>query len=292
MTLLLADFVSKAQDLSGTWEGSGGGEYLKLVIVQFGDSCFGYTYDTQKRCCKANFSGKYNEASKKLAGQGLDFIEKSPLESLYVFDLNYYENEGTAYLKGKFRSKTAGSNILLAFRKNITLCKRSSFVDSTRFMAKKAILYKNKKEQYVIKKKNDLLTDTSLAKTIDELTNIQHIKESRISKLIQTIETTTYSIRLVLYDDGEIDGDTVTVFDNGKMIVSRLRLSTKPFEILIPIDKMRNFHTIELMANNLGSIPPNTAYMQIYTDSKMYELRVSTDLSVNARVDFKYKDSN
>jgi hypothetical protein len=110
--------------------------------------------------------------------------------------------------------------------------------------------------------------------------------------LVKTIETAADTIKLVLYDNGEIDGDTVTVFDNGKMIVERLGLSVKAFEVLIPVNKKDNFHAIELMANNLGSIPPNTAFMLILAGKERYELRLTSDFSVNAQVNIKFKTEN
>ncbi len=115
------------------------------------------------------------------------------------------------------------------------------------------------------------------------------VKESRKSEVATTITTAADSIKILLFDNGEIDGDTVTVFLNGKIIINQLRLAEKPFEVVIGVPKNNTTQIIELMANNLGSISPNTAYMQIWAGAKKYELRLSSDFKTNARIDVQYK---
>jgi hypothetical protein len=93
----------------------------------------------------------------------------------------------------------------------------------------------------------------------------------------------------LLHDNGEIDNDTVTVFLNGKIIIDRLGLKVKPYETMIAINVKDSLQYIELMANNLGTIPPNTAYLTIWAGKQKYELRVSSDYRVNARIDIRYQ---
>ena len=78
LLVLLFPLNIYCQDLTGTWIGrEGGASYLKLVVVQIKDSCFGYTYDEGPGFCKANFAGKFDRANQKLKGKGVGFIEKS-----------------------------------------------------------------------------------------------------------------------------------------------------------------------------------------------------------------------
>jgi hypothetical protein len=44
-----------------------------------------------------------------------------------------------------------------------------------------------------------------------------------------------------------------------------------------------------LVANNLGSIPPNTALVVITDGNERHEVRASFDLSVNARIVIQYR---
>jgi hypothetical protein len=45
-----------------------------------------------------------------------------------------------------------------------------------------------------------------------------------------------------------------------------------------------------MVANNLGSIPPNTALMVVTTGDKHYELFISSDEKKNARIVIEYKE--
>jgi len=292
---LFLSAVSFAQDLTGTWEGTVGGNGCKLVIFHVSDSCFGYTYDTGMGYCKANFTGKYNNSSKRLTGKNTSFIERTLLHSLSVYKLTYSKRGDEEYLTGRAAAKTVGAKIAsFGMPIPITYRKVKNSIDTTKFIAAKIDAYNDEKEKIETGEKNiasrvEPIKDSPVIKSIDPSPGLRSIKESRTSKLIQTIETTADSIKLILYDNGEIDGDTVTVFDNGKLIIDRLALSLKPYEVSIAINKKDSLHNIELMANNLGSIPPNTAYMLILAGKERYELHLSSDFSVNAQVNIKFK---
>ena len=95
-------------------------------------------------------------------------------------------------------------------------------------------------------------------------------------------------LNLKLYDNGEIDDDSVSVFYNGQLLVSKQRLTDKPLEINIPIDPKIKDHKITLFADNLGSIPPNTALIVVTSGKNRYELRSKADLKENAVLVFEY----
>ncbi len=95
-------------------------------------------------------------------------------------------------------------------------------------------------------------------------------------------------IMLKLYDNGVVDGDTVSVYYNGKLIVNKQRLSEKPIEIPITLEDNVSAHEIVLFAENLGGIAPNTALVVVTAGKKRYELRSSADLSKNAVLVFEY----
>jgi hypothetical protein len=288
---------SFAQHLTGTWEGSVNGDYCKIVLFQVNDSLFGYTYDTGMGYCKANFKGTYNDSTQKLKGKGIDFIEKTLLHSLCVYNLNYSKQDDNEFLKGRVAAKTIGTKILsFGIPMMVTYRKISDNIDTSKLIAEKIDFYKQNKETVTEKNRINLqaipLKDTAVIKQVDSVINLKTIKESRTSKLFQTITTNADSIKLVLYDNGAIDGDTVTVFDNGKIIINQLALSLQPYEIVIPVNKDNSFHVIELMANNLGSIPPNTAFMLILAGKERYELRLTSDFSVNAQINIQYKNTD
>ena len=87
-----------------------------------------------------------------------------------------------------------------------------------------------------------------------------------------------------LYDNGEIDGDTVSVYHNNTLIVSRARLSAKAISFRFPVDGAHPHHELVMVANNLGSIPPNTSLMIITAKDKRYEVFISSSEQKNAKV--------
>lgn len=107
---------------------------------------------------------------------------------------------------------------------------------------------------------------------------------TRANPLIKQIETESGSIKIDLYDNGEIDGDTVSVYHNNELIVSRAKLSQKPITIRIAVDAGHPHHELIMVAHNLGSIPPNTSLMIVTTESKKHQVFISSTEQKNAKV--------
>jgi hypothetical protein len=294
LVFLFANAVSFAQNLTGTWEGSSGGNYCRLVILQINDSCFGYTYDTGMGYCKANFLGQYKEASKKLSGKNPNFIERTPLHALSTYHLFYSAKNNQEYLKGRAAAKSTAAKILsFGLPIPVSYKKISNEIDTTRLIAAKIAVYlkaadKNKAAEPVVVATIATAPDSSATKIMPPVEDLKITKESRVSKLIKTIDTNADSVKLILYDNGEIDGDTVTVFYNGEILINKLPLGLKPYETIVALHKTGTTNSIELMANNLGSIPPNTALMIILCGNKRYELRVSADFNENAKINIQF----
>jgi hypothetical protein len=65
-----------------------------------------------------------------------------------------------------------------------------------------------------------------------------------------------------------------------------MRLSQKPITITIDVDASQPHHEIIMVADNLGTIPPNTSVMIITTATNRYELFISSNEQKNAKVVF------
>ncbi|MCW3113223.1 MAG: hypothetical protein JWR18_1619 [Segetibacter sp.] len=107
---------------------------------------------------------------------------------------------------------------------------------------------------------------------------------TRSSPLIRQMETEAGEIKIDLYDNGDIDGDTVTIFHNNALLVRSARLTQKPITFRITVDFEHPHHEIIMVANNLGSIPPNTSMMVVTAGSKRYEVFISSNEQKNAKV--------
>jgi hypothetical protein len=116
---------------------------------------------------------------------------------------------------------------------------------------------------------------------------LSRIAESAF-KEIPEIKVDTGTIRLDFYDNGIVDGDTISIRVNGKVVLSHQLLSEKPITYFITVDLKNTFHEVEMIAENLGSIPPNTALLIITAGSKTYRLYFESDKTKSARVRFLY----
>jgi len=158
---------------------------------------------------------------------------------------------------------------------------------------KKVTTTPQKKEQaaVVIKPKTDTISTTnSVVKTNQKIiTSTPLILKSRENALVKRIETEASEIKIELYDNGEIDGDTISIYHNNALIRSHMRLSHKPISVSIGVNPDQPHHEIVMVAENLGSIPPNTSVMIITTSSKRYEVLISSSEQKNAKVVFDLK---
>jgi len=110
----------------------------------------------------------------------------------------------------------------------------------------------------------------------------------RSVETIQTVYFKTDSLKLTLYDNGEVDGDTVSVVVNGKVIMGKKGLSTKAItETLYLTPEMGDSLQMIMYAENLGAIAPNTGLLIIQDGKDRYEIRFSGDLNKNAAIIFK-----
>lgn len=113
--------------------------------------------------------------------------------------------------------------------------------------------------------------------------------EQRTKRYIEVIELDVPQFRVELYDNGQVDGDTVSLFFNNRLMVAQKRLSTTPIALDLVLDKNRPDNELVMYAENLGSIPPNTALMVVTVRDKRYEVNITSTEDVNGAVRFRLK---
>lgn len=113
--------------------------------------------------------------------------------------------------------------------------------------------------------------------------------EKRNSDLIKSIEIDNASFTVFLYDNGEIDGDSISLFFNGKLLLSKKRLSEKALQLKLEVDSKRDVNELIMYAENLGTIPPNTALMVVNDGDNRYEVRISSDLQKSGVIRFIHR---
>ena len=103
------------------------------------------------------------------------------------------------------------------------------------------------------------------------------------------IEVVSDSVRISFYDNGDIDGDSISVFLNNQPVLVRQELSSRALNIYLALDSTKSINEISMFANNLGKYPPNTALMLVSDGVNRHELYLSSSLSQNASVRLKRK---
>ncbi|MBX3254753.1 MAG: hypothetical protein KF862_11480 [Chitinophagaceae bacterium] len=94
------------------------------------------------------------------------------------------------------------------------------------------------------------------------------------------------SIELNFYDNAEIDGDSITLFLNEKLIFQHIYLTDKAFTVKIPVSDLQPVNELVMVAENLGSIPPNTSFMVANVGGKRYEARLVSTEGSSAMIRF------
>lgn len=105
----------------------------------------------------------------------------------------------------------------------------------------------------------------------------------RAMEVIQALEITEDSVVISLYDNGEIDGDTVSVFLNNELVVAKVGLKAQAYKQTIYV-KPGEIIQLTLFAENLGSIPPNTGLLVIYTNNERYQIHFSSNLNKSSSI--------
>ena len=118
----------------------------------------------------------------------------------------------------------------------------------------------------------------------------QPLLEKRTNEIMKEITVEHDSISVTLYDNGTVDGDSITLIFNGKILTEHSLLTEKPLTFKIKIVPGGGRNELQMYAENLGSIPPNTALMVIYDGDKRYEVSVKSSASSNGTVSFKLRE--
>lgn len=102
---------------------------------------------------------------------------------------------------------------------------------------------------------------------------------------IRIVEISQDSLVFSLYDNGTVDGDTVSVLLNGNVIMPRVGLLERAINKTIYLTpEMGDSISVIMYAENLGSIPPNTGLLVIREAKRIYEIRFSGDLNKNSKI--------
>lgn len=118
---------------------------------------------------------------------------------------------------------------------------------------------------------------------------LPYVISSRSNELVREITVNNTDVNLNIYDDGAIDNDTVSVYYDNKLIVSKARISDVAVKATIHVEPSGQLHRLVMVADNLGDIPPNTSLLVVRDGEKKYEVRIVSNEQKNAVITFRYK---
>ena len=143
----------------------------------------------------------------------------------------------------------------------------------------KLLCYADKKIE--IKKPDTVITQPTIKPIV---------LEKRENKVLNQVEVEHDSITVTLYDNGIVDGDSVTLIYQDKILTTHQLLTDKGITFSIKVGTDASNNQLVMYAENLGSIPPNTALMVIYDGKKRHELNISSSKTSNGVISFKLKE--
>ncbi|MBL7724904.1 MAG: hypothetical protein JNK27_12185 [Chitinophagaceae bacterium] len=269
---LLAGLFANGQDINGIWKG-------KLIMAPSG--CFpvynielqlqvagtritgtAYHFSDSLNYVKENFEGVHNRDSNQIVIKEIGIvtfkIKEDCVPCIKTYILKYHRGGGNVVTEEQLRGTWATPTGKAMDGK--TICEPGTIV-LTRF--DKATF------------KPELRLPPSLTK--------------RKAELVKEIKVDTGTIKIDFYDNGQIDGDTISVYVNNMPVVSNRMLKTQPVSLTVRIDPLRPLQEVIMVGENLGSIPPNTALMIITAGAKRYQLYLTSDEQKNAMVRFIYE---
>jgi hypothetical protein len=140
------------------------------------------------------------------------------------------------------------------------------------------------------------VTDSMATVKIPVITNTKPIVpiptpsvlKTRSNELVKTLTVPDPEVKISIYDNGEIDDDTISVYLDKKLVLSSKRLTAAALVINLKMEKDDEEHELVMVAENLGRIPPNTSLMIVESGEQRFEVRITSTEQKNALVRFRY----
>ncbi len=92
------------------------------------------------------------------------------------------------------------------------------------------------------------------------------------------------SIELRFYDNAQIDGDSISLFLNDRLVFEHVRLTAVAHTIKLAVSDLAGTNELVMVAENLGEIPPNTSYMVAFVNHHRYEAMLTSTEQTSAAI--------
>jgi len=303
--VLCTSFVfSNAQQITGIWSGKINKKRAEIKFVQKGDSITGtsYYYESGKNYLRYSIKGYFDANNNSVVWWDDQLISDEGRNSkeialLSVADFNC-PGEGKMMLDG---TTTPKENHITSGDLSLTKIVGTSFPDEWDFVIDNylegtndpdiidsvgLIAFDPKKKPKVVDEPKEvstpIVTNPVVAEPDPQVALIEHQKKMeenftiRKKVFVKEIPLEGDSIELRFFDNVQVDGDSITLFLNDKLIFTHIRLTEKPFVVKLPVNELNETNELTMVAENLGAIPPNTAYMVAIVGDKRYDVNLSS----------------
>lgn len=115
------------------------------------------------------------------------------------------------------------------------------------------------------------------------------VLKSRQNELVKSLVVNDPDVTVKIYDNGEIDDDSISVYLDKKLVLSNKRLTASPLIIKLKMDEDSPDHELVMVAENLGRIPPNTSLMIVEAGEQRFDVRITSTEQKNAVIRFRYE---
>lgn len=309
-------FSAAAQTITGAWKGKIGNTRVELKLVKSGDSLSGtsYYYISKTNYRRYSVKGYFDPETNAVIWWDDWLIEDHSTRAvvgtaavdaqLSVADFNC-PGETVMMLDGTSNKKEDKD----ASKKNLHLEKITTpqFNDDWDWVIENYTVGAN--DPYIIDSINQLQGSTPYPEekpvlvqpvpapviteqpapepkiTAPSKTASPEEKFANRKKVLQTvIPVTAETIELRFYDNAQVDGDSIALFLNGRTIFQHIRLTEQAYTIKINANELGADNELVMVAENLGSIPPNTSFMVAIVGDKRYEARLFANENSSAMV--------
>jgi hypothetical protein len=324
LALLLFGLAGHTQMITGVWKGKIGKQRAEVKIVQKGDSLTGtsYYYESGSNYRRYSIKGYFDAENNSAVWWDDQLIEEKSgrfnlgngkVAFLSRADFNC-PGGGEMKLDGSAGPKedvTPGGSVHLDKTGNtnftdewdfvidnyITGANDPEIIDSVSLIAFRE---RTPQEVAVVEKPRREIPKppakgmTSIPMPVETATEeppivkkpltIEEKFVTRQSRHVLDVPVTGDSIELRFYDNAEIDGDSITLFLNQKMVFQHIFLKAKPYVVKLAVNDLLDTNELVMVAENLGRIPPNTSYMVAIVEEKRYEANLQSTEEISAMI--------
>jgi hypothetical protein len=304
---VLCFLISHSQSVTGSWygradavlEGTHNNYLTELIIKQKGDDVEGVFAYYFKNMYQSFFvRGKYDKATRQVSIKNIPVIHfransSNEMDCPMEFQATLVVSKVKSSLNGFFYRPEKYRYTCPDLRVNYTLDNNENNQDSVlkNTVAMMKIWAPLPEDVVVNNTSGSESNNNGNFSSTTESTEKGLVEKYKARKNIlqQEITVSADSVRISFFDNGDIDGDSISVFMNDRPILSNQELDVRGLNLYVKLDTTKSVNEISMFAENLGKYPPNTALMVIFDGEKRNEVYLSSSLTQNAVVRIRRK---